>query len=216
MVCVRRALTEEPWPSGQLTARARSVVGWAYRWLVPERRGRDRLVQLEPCRPRSAHKRRTTDMEFPTTVHQLAHTRRCAQTSCVGCGGLRTAWYWLAVRVLWRHPHFKLNRALVTITDHGTIPTRSGSGSTDSMPFRGLVHSTSTGSYPTLRTNELCRLRVLKNSVVLASSERVLWRHPYFQVEAGRLSRLLIMKMLTTRNGSGSTDSMLFRGLAHT
>ena len=43
LVCVLLALTEEPRPSGQLTVRARSVVGWAYRWLVPERCGRDPL-----------------------------------------------------------------------------------------------------------------------------------------------------------------------------
>ena len=42
-ICLMVNLTEEPWPSGQLTARTRSVVGWAYRRLVPERCGRDPL-----------------------------------------------------------------------------------------------------------------------------------------------------------------------------
>ena len=110
LVCVLRALTEETWPSGQLTARTRSGVGWAYRWLVPERCGSDRLVQLESCRPRLAHKRRETDMVFPTTVHQLAHIRRCALTNCVDCVLKNSVIPARSERVLWRHPHFKLKQ----------------------------------------------------------------------------------------------------------
>ena len=82
MVCVQRALTEEPWPSesGQLTARTRSGVGWAYRRLVPERCCRDPLGTVGTSgldRPISVK----TNMEFPTTAHQLARTHAAHQFS---------------------------------------------------------------------------------------------------------------------------------------
>ena len=80
-------------PSGQLTARTRSGVGWAYCRLAPERCGRDPLSTvgtLQARVDRRAHKRRETNMEFkfPTTAHQLARTHAAHQFSVsIACLG---------------------------------------------------------------------------------------------------------------------------------